>query len=139
MNIPPSKEVKYLGVMLDRTFSSKFHIEHLVQKTRKNLYLIKILKKENGITNLALLRTLFISLVRSRLTYGQGIFHSAPSAYLERLQSAETAIIKNILNISKTAHPLLVYREMGIKPLDFARKLQTTKSTFRLGESENDI
>ena len=131
--------MKYLGVILDRTFSFKSHIEHLIKKTRKNLYLIKILKRENSITNLALLRTLFISLVRSRLTYGQEIFHSAPVTYLQRLQSTETAIIKNLLNIPKTANPILVYRELGIKPLDFARKLQTTKSAFRLGGTENDI
>ena len=137
--ITPSQEVKYLGVILDRTFSFKSHIDHLIKKTRKNLYLIKVLKRENSLTSLALLRTLFVSLVRSRLTYGQEIFHSAPITYLQKLQSTETAIIKNLLNIPKTANPILVYREIGLKPLSFVRKLQTTRTTFRLGGTENDI
>lgn len=137
--ILPSNEVKYLGVVLDKTFSFQSHINHLIKKTRKNLYLIKVMKREIGSNNIKMVRTLLNSLVRSRLTYGQEIFYSAPTSYLEKLQSTETAIIKTLLNIPKTANPILVYREVGMKPLSFIRKLQTTKATFRLGGTENDI
>ena len=137
--IHTSKEVKYLGVIFDKIFSFDSHIKHLIQKTRKNLNLIKLMKKENGLNDINLMRNLVISLVRSRLTYGQEIFYSAPSTYLAKLQRTETSIIKTIFNIPQTANPLLVYREIGIKPLNFTRRLQTTKTFFRLGCSENDV
>ena len=137
--INQSKKVKYLGVILDKKFTFQAHIEHLIKKTRKNLYLIKILKRENGLGDLSLLRPLFTSLIRSRLTYGQEIFHSAPITYLQKLQSTETSILKSLLDIPKTANPLLVYREIGLKPLSLVRKFQTSKSIFRLGATENDI
>ena len=137
--IKPSKEVKYLGVILDQTLTFRSHINHLVKKTRKNLNLIKILKKENGLNDIKLMRNLILSLVRSRLTYGQEIFYSAPLSYLNLLQRTETSIIKTIFNIPKTANPLLVYREVGMKPLSFSRKLQATKSGYRLNCVENDV
>ena len=134
-----SKQVKYLGVVLDQKLSFESHINHLIEKTRKNLTLIKIMKKENGLNNVKIIRNLINSLIRSRLTYGQEIFHSAPVTYLSKLQRTETSIIKTLLNIPKTANPLLVYREIGIKPLNFSRKFHTTKSVIRLGCTENDI
>ena len=135
----PSSEVKYLGVILDTSFTFKSHIESLITKTRKNLNLIKLLKREEGVDNLQNLRQLILSLVRSRLRYGEEIFCSACPSLLKRLQECETGIIKQILNIPKHADPLLVYREIGLTPLSLCRRSQTTKTIFRLGTSENDL
>ena len=135
----PSDEVKYLGVILDKGFTFKSHIDSLITKTRKNLNLIRLLKREEGVDNIQNLRQLILSLVRSRLRYGEEIFCSASPSLLKRLQECETSIIKQILNLPKHADPLLVYREIGLTPLSLCRCSQTTKTVFRLGTSDNDL
>ena len=135
----PSEEVKYLGVTLDRGFTFTSHINNLITKTRKNLNLIKLLKREEGVNNLENLKLLITSLVRSRLRYGEEIFCSASPSQLQRLEQCETSIIKQILNIPNHADPILVYREIGLTPLTLSRQVQTTKTILRLGASENDL
>ena len=137
--IYPSQEVKYLGVTLDKSFTFNTHIKYLISKTRKNMNLIKILKKEKGFDSLTNLKLLINALIRSRLRYGEEIFCSANPSLVNRLQQCETSIIKKLLDIPNHANPLLVYREIGLIPLSISRQTQTARTVFRLGTTENDL
>ena len=134
-----STSVKYLGVTLDRGFTFEKHIHNLIDKTKKNLNLIKLLKREEGINNIKNIKLLINALIRSRLKYGEEIFCCANPTLLHKLQQCETSIIKKALNIPSHADPILVYREVGMIPLSLDRRQQTTKTIFRLGTQDNDL
>ena len=80
---------------------------------------------------------LAISLVRSKLTYGQEVYFSAPKIYLKKLQSLDSKAIKLALGLPVHASTICSYREAGILPLDEYRKLAAAKYVIRAFNVDN--
>ena len=137
--VSPSNEVKYLGVILDKNLTFSQHIKNLITKAKKAFFLLKLLKAEIKYPAVDILRTLVITFIRSRLSYGQEVFFAACPSLIGKLQSCETALIKRLLDLPQIASPQLVYREIGLLPLDDNRLLQTTKTVLRLKSNQSDV
>jgi ribonuclease HI len=135
--ISPSKSVKYLGVIFDCKLTWKEHIEYLLSKTNSVWNLIKLIKHEPGLGHPKTLTNLVRALVRSRLSYGQEAFYSAAPSLLKRLESRESHFLKIALGIAKHADPLLMYRELGLSPLNRERELRTAQYVIKANATEN--
>lgn len=130
--IQPSQCAKYLGVWFDKSLNWRQHLEHVVEKAQKSINLIKILKHDPSVSNPANMTTLISSLIRSRLSYGQEVYYSAPKTYLSKVQSTETRCLKMALGLDPLLDPLLAYKEAGLIPLEIWRERMTTSTLLRL-------
>ena len=114
--------VKFLGVYLTSKLTWNYHIEYILNKARKSLNFLKIVSKQYWGQDTKTLISLASSLVRSRLTYAQEVFFSAPSYLLKKLQSIDSKAYKLALGVPTHAWVLGTYRESGVLPLDEQRK-----------------
>ena len=74
---------------------------------------------------------LAFSPVRSKLTYGQESYFSAPQSCLSKLQSLDSKAIKLALEIPVHANTLGAHKEAGILPPDEIHKLTAAKYIIR--------
>ena len=65
----------------------------------KSYNLIKIISSKSWGQDIKTLVHLAVALVRSKLTYGQEIYFSAPKTYLKKLQSLDSKAIKIALGV----------------------------------------
>ena len=77
--------------------------------------------------DISTLRTLAIALVRSKLTYAQEFFFSAPKSELKKLQSIYCRAFKLASGVPFHTNNLNTYNEIKILPLDFNRQAQASK------------
>lgn len=125
------QEVKFLGVFLTVKLSWKKHIEYLIQKAIKSFYLIKIISRYSWGQDSQTLIHLACALVRSKLSYGQEVYFSAPKTYLKKLSSLDSKSIKIALGVPIHTKTLKAYSTAGILPLDDWRKLSCAKYIIR--------
>ena len=123
--------VKFLGVYFSRNLSWKMHIEHLITKARKNLNLLKIISSKPWGQDTKTLIHVANALVRSRLTYGQENFCSAPKYLIDRLQSIDSKAFKIALGVPISTNTLKCYSEAGVLPLNVQRQLAGAKFITR--------
>ena len=132
-------EVKFLGLYFTQKLNWKKHIEEISSKALKSLNLLKMVSHQPWGQDSKILVHLATSLIRSRLTYGQEVFFSAPKTYLKKLQSIDSRAIKLALGVPVHAHTLETYKLVGLLPLDEYRKLASAKYVVRANASENSV
>ena len=120
-------KVKFLGVFFTRKLNWKVHIEHLISKARKRLNFLKIVTSQPWGQDTKTLIHLSISLIRSKLIYGQEVYFSAPKCLLNKLQSIDSKALKIALGIPLHASTRKTYQTAGILPLDEQRKFACAK------------
>ena len=125
------KFVKFLGVFLTQTLNWKFHIDHVLNKARKSLNFLKVISKQHWGKDTCTLKHLAISLVRSKLSYGQEVYFNAPKHLLTKLQSVDCKSLKLALGVPFHTSNISTCREIGVLPLDEFRKLSVTKYVVR--------
>jgi len=126
-----SQHTTFLGV----TFTSKLnwskHINNILNKGKSSLNFLKVVASHKWGQNTTTLRTLAISTVRSQFTYAQEIFFSAPDFQLKKLQSIDCKSFKIALGVPFHTNNFNTYNEINITPLNFYRKIQTTKFVIK--------
>ena len=98
------------------------HIDNILNKARNAINLLKIIASQPWGKNTATLRALAIALVRSKLTYAQETFFSAPKCTLQKLQSIDCKAFKIALGVPFHTNNLGTYHEIDVLPLDYCRK-----------------
>lgn len=83
--------IKYLGIILDSNLNFKNHIDQLVSRLRK---LIFIFKKLRHIADAKLIKSVYIALVESVLSYCITTWGGTFKSHLIRLEIAQRAILK---------------------------------------------
>ena len=131
--------VKFLGVYLTSKLTWNVHLEHMLTKARKCLNFLKLVSKQSWSTNCQTLVHLTNSLIRSRLSFGQEVFFSAPKYLLRKLQSIDSKGFKLALGVPFHASSTLVYKELGILPLDDYRLFSTAKYILRSSAIDNSV
>ena len=79
------------------------------------------------------------SLVRSKLSYAQAVFLSAPTYLLTKLKSVDCIAYKLVLGVPMHASFMETYREVGLLPPDEFRQLVSAKWTIYLGAQPSQI
>ena len=125
------EEVKFLGVIFTRKLCWKKHIDYLCQKAFKSLNLLRFISSKPWGQDTSVLIHLANALVRSRLTYGQEAYFSAPKTYLNKIKSLDSKAFKIALGVPTHTKTEEVYKIIGILPIDQWRKLSCTKYMIR--------
>ena len=123
--------VKFLGVFLTSKLNWKKHIGNLIDKGRKRLNLLKIICCQPWGQDYTTLLHLYTSLVRSKLTYGQEVYFSAPNYLLNKLQSLDSKALKLALGVPVHTNTLKCYKEANILSLNEQRILDVSKYVVR--------
>lgn len=132
--VKTSNSIKFLGVTFDRELTYREHIINLANKARKTINILRFLKGKSWGANTKILRTLYMSLVRSQLCYGQEVFDAGDETALESLEKIQGQAAKVILGAPKTMSgpcaelllklpPIKVVRATAI--LNFWKKIES--------------
>ena len=122
------QNTKFLGVSIITKLNWRLHIENLINKARKRLNFLKIVSTQFWSQDTKVLLHLSISLVRSKLIYGQEVYFSAPITLLKKLQSKA---IKLAISVPVHTNTSKFYAEAGIISLSEQRKLEISKYVIR--------
>lgn len=93
--IQQTDSVKYLGITIDRFMRWDLHINNVCNTVRSILFRFKFLK---SILDLPNLKTIYYSLVESRLSYGIIGWGSAVNYYIKKLEIIQKKFLKIMLN-----------------------------------------
>jgi ribonuclease HI len=100
---------------------------------------MKVLSKQTWGQDPSVMIHLANSLVRSKLTYAQEIFFSAPRYLLKKLQSIDSKSLKLALGLPLHTSTMRTYYEANVMPLDDYRELMAAKYIVRSSASDNDM
>jgi hypothetical protein len=100
-SIPFSKNVKYLGVLLDDTLTMKPHINSVCKGAFGYL---RIIARQKMSMNVAALKTLLHSLVLSRIEYSSSTLCGFNDLTLSSLQTVSNAALRLVARLKKYDH-----------------------------------
>ena len=100
------KEIKFLGVLIDQNLTWKPHINNILNKTAKSIYVINKMKH---FVPSDTLKTLYYTLIHPHFTYG--IYVWGNSTQINKIQLQQKRCIRLINKKSYRAHtePLFTY------------------------------
>ena len=119
------QNTKFLGVYITTKLNWRLHIENLINKARKQLNFLKIVQSWSQDTKTLL--HLSISLVRSKLIYGQEVYFSTPNTLLKEWQSVDSKAIKLAIGVPVQTNTSKYYAEAGKISLSEQCKLVISK------------
>ena len=125
--IAQTKEVVFLGVILDENLSWKPHILNVSRKISKS---IGIIYKSSFCLSAMSLRTLYFSLVYPYLIYCITVWGSTYQTNLKRLITLQKKVIKIISNVPFDAHTDNLFRDHQILKFNDIYLFQTAKFMF---------
>ena len=92
------QNTKFLGVYITTKLNWRLHIENVINKARKQSNFLKN-STQSWCQDTKTLLHLHISLVRSKLIYGQDVYFCATNTLLEKLQSIDSKSIKLAIGV----------------------------------------
>lgn len=125
--IAQTKEVVFLGVILDENLSWKPHILNVSRKISKS---IGIIYKSSFCLSAMSLRTLYFSLVYPYLIYCITVWGSTYQTNLKRLVTLQKKVIKIISSVPFDAHTDNLFRDHQILKFNDIYLFQTAKFMF---------
>ena len=108
----------------------RLYIENLINKARKRLNFQRNGTQSSSQDTKTLLN-LSISLVRSKLIYGQEVYFSAPNTLLKKLQSIDSKAIKLAIGVPVHTSTSICYTAAIIISLSEQHKLAISKYVIR--------
>lgn len=115
-DIKKADNVKYLGIMLDCELNWKKHLAFLKSKIVQILRLFFFLRK---LCTTQLMRTIYFSLVHSRLEYGITCWGGTYITNLKPLITCQKIYIRVLTNKHKLASTFPLFKELHILPLRY--------------------
>ena len=113
------EEVRYLGVIFDKSNTWKPHISNLRTKAFKTIDLLKHLThKKWGADCISLIR-LYIMLLKPLIEYGIEAFSSAADTYMRKIETLQNSAIRIATGAFKSSPIPSIHAYTGIKPLKF--------------------
>ena len=100
-HILPSSSVRDLGVYIDADLSMRTHVQRTVASCFAVLRQLRSVRRSLSPT---VLRTLVVSLVLTRLDYGNATLAGIPAYQLRRLQAVMNAAARFVTNLPRSAH-----------------------------------
>lgn len=122
--IKRTPSTRYLGIVVDERLSFKDHILATCARVRKLIYVFKLLR---DVAPQSLLRTVYITLCQSILTYCIPAWGGAASSHLITLERAQRAVLKTILKKPYRFPTTLLFKEAQVLSV---RRLFLTKITL---------
>lgn len=83
--------IKYLGILIDEHLNFQSHIDQLVARTRKFIYVFKTLRH---ISDQKIIKQVYYAICQSVLNYCINVWGGVAKTYMIRLERAQRAILK---------------------------------------------
>lgn len=119
VTLAPLKEVKLLGVVLDRHLTFGSHISQTVCKARG---LLNILRRASKWLPKGLVLLAYQSLVRSHLEYASSLFLGVANTHSERLERLQRVAARIVCGAPRDAHAEPLLTSLGLDSLVDRRK-----------------
>lgn len=119
--------IRYLGLWLDRTLKWSKHIAELVTKCSKSLRVFKVLAGSGWGVHPCHLRKLYISIIRSRLDYGNFLYDNGLKTSLIKLDRLQNQCMRVIGGFVKSTPIHVMQCELNIPPLHIRRYYLASK------------
>lgn len=105
---------KYLGVNLDQELSWKEHISKLNSSVRSNIRKFYFLR---NLCEINLLKSLYFSLIHSRLQYGIQCYGGTYKTHMQKLRKSQNYFIRIILFKNKRESSFPLYLTLKVLPI----------------------
>ena len=111
------ESTKFLGLIFDSRLSWSQHIQHVLDKSKCKVNLLRSLSGQTwGADKVSLLR-IYRTLIRSRLEYGSVVLHTASSSTMNRLVSVHNQCLRIITGCIRSTPTAAMENECGEPPL----------------------
>ncbi|CAK1604430.1 unnamed protein product [Parnassius mnemosyne] len=110
-DIENTNNIKYLGIIISKNLTFKEHINYLVQKIRKLIYIFKNLRH---IANWNLIKTVYESLGKSILSYGISVWGGSSKTLMMEVEKVQRMILKIALKKPRTYPTTNLYAEANV-------------------------
>ena len=135
-----SNTIKYLGVTFDSKLNFNAHIDELLIRANKSMNILHNLagRKDWG-ADPRTLRTTYLGIIRSKLTYGAEVYHRANKTKLQELDKFQNRALRIIAGVRKTAGD---ENKLGlitnIEPLGIHRQICIANLGYRIKANPNN-
>ncbi|KAJ8704269.1 hypothetical protein PYW08_012993 [Mythimna loreyi] len=139
-----TRDIKYLGVIIDETLSFRQHIENIVKRVRKLIY---VFKKLRAIADSKLVTQIYLALGQSVIQYCITSWGGAHKTNLLPLERAQRAILK-VANFLPFLYPtdqlykrcnVLTVRQLFITHLILKQHTMLSYNAENINKRRNDI
>lgn len=134
-----TNEIKFLGMIFDRTLTWRSHITYLKTSCSKVLNLMKTLANHDWGADTTTLLNIYKSMIRSRLDYGSTIYSTASKTQLERLNPIQNTAIRIATGAFRTSPSHSLCCLSGELPLPYRRNLQTLSHSLKILENPKNL
>ncbi|XP_063216388.1 uncharacterized protein LOC134527548 isoform X1 [Bacillus rossius redtenbacheri] len=133
---PVISQVKYLGVIFDRTLNGIGHINYVINKCYHRIQLLKALTANRWGADIHTLRSIFLATVRTNLIYGCILLQHISKTQAYRLEKVQNEAMRIILGAFKSTPIIYLQVELGILPLTLYRPLTYCKHWTHLHQTK---
>jgi hypothetical protein len=108
-----SKNIKYLGIIIDKNLTFKQHLEHLEDKINKILVRINNLSYLKTDLELKYKKRIYYSVFLPTILYGSKIWFEkieAKTTYLNKIRILQNRIIKNLTRVYKCTETRILFK-----------------------------
>lgn len=102
---------KFLGVLFDERLSWSYHVDHVCQKLRKS---IGILKKASAVLDQSTMLTLYYTMIYPHLTYCHLVWGVVSMIHIMRITRLQKRVVRIICKQTRLAHTLPLFEETKI-------------------------
>ncbi|XP_071151697.1 uncharacterized protein [Mytilus edulis] len=131
------KEIKFLGLIFDRNLTWQKHIQSLQTKCLKVINCMRVLTGTRWGATSNTLRTIYISLIRSKLDYGCEIYNSASFSTKKCLDKIQNQALRICTGSMRSASLKALQVEMGDPPLEIRRQSLIAKAFLNMTSFDN--
>lgn len=125
--ISERRQVKYLGVYLDKRLTFHNHIRETLRKTDRTIRALYPLIKKNGKLNYENKRLIYTTIMRPILTYAAPVWYGASTTSKIPLQRLQNKILRMITNSDRYKRINELHQETDLPMLnDYITKLSAT-------------
>lgn len=118
------KDVKYLGVYLDKKLNFAKHIDETCKKSMKTIRALWPILNKRSTLNLKNKNLIYKSVIRPTLTYGSPIWYKAAKTHLQKLQIIQNKCLKIINKKHWRYSTQLLHSETGYEMInDFVKQI----------------
>jgi hypothetical protein len=138
--IPPTNDLKMLGLNLNNQLNWSNHIKFLKTKTKLRLNIIRAISNRAWGANSSIIMRTYKSLVLSVIDYGSIIYGAASESILKTLNPIHNQGIQLSIGAFKTSSIISILCEAITPPLEIRRNMLIFKFIFkRIADKDNAI
>ena len=123
--------MKYLGVIIDKRLNFRKQVDHIRQKTDRNMNLLKVLNSLSDV-NASSLKNIYIATLQSTLEYGAVTFGMMAPINIDRLQVSHNQGMRIIMGVPRGTSAKVMRHELQMLPVEQRAHLSRAKLYWKL-------